>query len=111
MARGMAAAMVGLAVSLGACAPDTYFPPNDMDRLGTWQAEGINDRNLRVMAADPAHLTTGVGATTDRGQQASAAVSALEGGRRPPLPQGLSDIGAQAGGGAAGVSSGGGGGR
>jgi len=108
MARGVAA-VLGLAVALGACAPDTYFPPNDMDRLGTWQAEGINDRNLRAMAADPAHLTTGVGATTDRGQQGSAAVSALESGRRPQLPQGLSDIGA-GGGGGAGVSTGGGGG-
>jgi len=109
MARCVAAASMGLAVALGACAPDTYFPPTDMERRGTWQAEGINDRNLRVMVADPGHLQAGVGATTDRGQQGAAAVGALEAGRRPALPQGLSTIGAQAGGGAAGVSTGGGG--
>ncbi len=108
MARGVGA-VLGLVVALGACAPDTYFPPSDMDRRGTWQAEGINDRNLRAMAADPTHLTAGVGATTDRGQHGSAAVTALGRGQRPRLTQGLSNIGAAAVGGS-GITSGGGGG-
>lgn len=108
MAR-RAAPILGLVLVLGACAPDTYFPPSDFERAGTWQgAEGVNDRNLRAMVADPAHLTAGVGAASDRGSQAAAAVRALEAGARPPLPQGLSEIGGGAGG-AAGVTSGGGG--
>lgn len=102
--------ILAIALLTAACQPDTYFPPNDFDRAGTWQAEGVNDRNLRAMVADPAHLQQGVGASSDRGQQAAAAVNQLEGGRRPALPRGLSNIGSASGGGAAGVSSGGGGG-
>lgn len=104
------APILGLLLGLGACAPDSYFPPSDFERAGTWQAEGVNDRNLRAMVADPAHLTTGIGAASDRGSHGSAAVTALEAGRRPPLPRGLSGIGAQ-GSTAAGISSGGGGGQ
>lgn len=100
--------ILGLLLVLGACAPDTYFPPSDFERAGTWQAEGVNDRNLRAMVADPAHLSNGVGAASDRGGQGAAAVRALEAGRRPALPVGLSEIGAQ-GTSAAGVTSGGGG--
>ncbi|WP_137127787.1 hypothetical protein [Roseomonas sp. HF4] len=108
MAR-RAAPILGLVMVLGACAPDTYFPPSDFERAGTWQgAEGVNDRNLRAMVADPAHLTAGVGAASDRGSQGTAAVTALEAGRRPALPRGLSDIGGQTTG-ASGVTSGGGG--
>lgn len=109
MARHTAGLIVVMALGLGACA-DSYIAPTDFERRGTWQAEGINDRNLRAMAADPSHLTRGVGAATDRGQAGSAAVTALEAGRRPALPTGLSDIGG-GGGGSAGVSQGGGGGR
>lgn len=104
-------AILGLALALGACAPGTYFPPSDIDRAGTWQAEGINDRNLRAQVADPAHLTHGAAAATDRGQAGVAGVRQLYGGRRPQLPvSGLSQIGG-GGGGQAGVSSGGGGGN
>ena len=103
------APILGLALVLGACAPDTYFPPSDFERAGTWQAEGINDRNLRAMVADPAHLTRGVGAANDRAQQGVAAIDALEGGQRPALPRGLSDVGGS-GTTPAGVSGGGGGG-
>lgn len=110
MARYSIPAIVALALGVTACAPDSYFAPTDFERRGTWQAEGINDRNLRAMAADPSHLTRGVGAATDRGQAGAAAVRALEAGQRPALPAGLSDIGGQ-GGGAAGVTSGGGGGQ
>ncbi|BDG73200.1 hypothetical protein [Roseomonas fluvialis] len=108
MARHIPAAL-GLVLALGACGSDNYFPAQDIDRRGTWQAEGINDRNLRLQVADPAHLTRGAGAATDRGDQASRAINAFNAGRRPPLPTGISDVGTQGGGGA-GVSSGGGGG-
>lgn len=100
--------ILGVVLALGACAPDTYFPPSDMERRGTWQAEGVNERNLRAQIADPAHLTRGAAAATDRGQPGSAAIRALEAGQRPALPRGLSDIGGATTN--AGVSSGGGGG-
>ncbi len=109
-------AALALAVGLGACAPDTYFPPTDFERAGTWQAEGINDRNLRAMVADPSHLTRGVGAATDRGRAGSAAVAALDACRRPRLPDSsISEVGGTAGTGdtsvsASGCGSGGGGG-
>lgn len=108
MARHIPVAL-GLVLALGACGTDNYFPAQDIDRAGTWQAEGINDRNLRVQVADPAHLTRGAGAATDRGDQGARAVQALNAGRRPQLPAGLSDIGQT--GGAAGVTTGGGGGN
>ena len=108
MARHIPVGLV-LALALGACGSDNYFPGQDVDRRGTWQAEGINDRNLRAQVANPAHLTRGAGAATDRGDQASAAIQALNAGRRPPLPAGLSEIGTQGGSTAAGVTSGGGG--
>jgi hypothetical protein len=109
MARHIPAAL-GLVLVLGACGSDNYFPAQDIDRRGTWQAEGINDRNLRLQVADPAHLTRGAGAATDRGEQGSLAINALAAGRRPRLPAGISDVGQQGGGGATGVTSGGGGG-
>ncbi len=108
MARHTPAALV-LALALGACGSNNYFPAQDVDRAGTWQAEGINDRNLRAQVADPAHLTRGAGAATDRGDQAALAVRALNAGRRPRLPIGLSEIGTQGGSTASGVTSGGGG--
>ncbi|GGJ08817.1 hypothetical protein [Neoroseomonas lacus] len=99
-----------LALGLAACAPDTYLAPTDFERAGTWQADGVNDRNLRAMVADPSHLTRGVGAATDRGAAGAAAVSALERGARPPLPRTtLSDVGRENATGATGVTSGGGG--
>ncbi len=101
--------ILAFALLTAGCAPDTYFPPNDFDRAGTWQAEGINDRNLRAMVADPAHLRQGVGASTDRGDAGAAAVNQLQRGQRPQLPAGLSNVGS-AGGTAAGVSGQGGGG-
>jgi hypothetical protein len=108
MAR-RAAPILGLMLALGACAPDSYFPPSDFERAGTWQADGVNDRNLRAMVADPAQLTAGAGAASERGAQGAAAVGALASGSRPALPAGLSDIAPQSGG-ATGVTSGGGGG-
>jgi hypothetical protein len=101
---------LGLVLALGACGTDNYFPGQDIDRIGTWQAEGINDRNLRAQVADPSHLTRGAGAATDRGSQGAQAVQALNDGRRPRLPTGISDVGGQGAQGATGVTSGGGGG-
>lgn len=108
MARHIPVAL-GLVLALGACGTDNYFPGQDIDRIGTWQAEGINDRNLRAQVADPAHLTRGVGAATDRGEQGARAVRALNEGRRPRLPATQFDVGG-GGGGGGGVTSGGGGG-
>lgn len=106
--RLAAVAALLLAFNIAACAPDTYFPPTDFERAGTWQAEGINDRNLRAMVADPSHLTRGVGAATDRGAAGAAAVSALECGRRPRLPAtSLSEIARDGASGATGVTTGG----
>ncbi|MEO3474546.1 hypothetical protein AAFN86_21950 [Roseomonas sp. CAU 1739] len=103
------ASLSALVLTLGtaACAPDTYLPPTDFERAGTWQAEGVNDRNLRAMVADPSHLTRGVGAATDRGSAGADAVSALDRGTRPPLPRGLSSVGQAGSAGATGVTSGG----
>lgn len=109
MARHIPAAL-GLVLALGACGSDNYFPASDIDRRGTWQAEGVNDRNLRLQVADPAHLTRGAGAATDRGEQGTRAIDAFNAGRRPRLPAGISDVGAQGGQGSSGVTSGGGGG-
>ena len=102
--------VLAASLGLGACAPDTYFPPTDFERAGTWQAEGINDRNLRAQVADPSHLTRGVGAATDRGQAGAAAVAAMEEGRRAPLPRtSLTTVGQQGNAASTGVTSGGGG--
>lgn len=100
MARNPAP-ILAIALALGACA-DSYIAPTDFERRGTWQADGVNDRNLRAMVADPSHMTRGVGAATERGDAGAAAVAAMQ--------QGITDIGQQAGGGGAGVTSGGGGG-
>lgn len=108
MARNPAP-ILAIALALGACA-DSYIAPTDFERRGTWQADGVNDRNLRAMVADPSHMTRGVGAATERGDAGAAAVAAMQQGRRPALPQGITDIGQQGGGGGAGVTSGGGGG-
>lgn len=105
MARPLAALPLLAVLGLAACAPDTYFPPTDFERAGTWQAEGINDRNLRAMVADPSHLTRGVGAATERGSAGAHAVAALDACQRPRLPRSnLSEVGGNVGGGDTSVS-------
>jgi hypothetical protein len=74
-------ALLALALLATGCTPD--YP---MDRPGTWQASGANDRNLRLMVADPSHLQRGVGAATDRGEAAAAPIDRLNEGRRYALP-------------------------
>lgn len=62
------------------CAEDSY------DRPGTWRATGVNDQNLALMVADPAHLRQGVAAPNDRAVAGTLPVVRLETGRRPRLP-------------------------
>ncbi|MFC4167045.1 hypothetical protein [Teichococcus aestuarii] len=54
-------------------------------RPGTWQAGGVNDRNLRAMMADPAHERLGIGATDSHADTAAAAVQRLRQGKAYPL--------------------------
>jgi len=67
-------------LSLAACAQDPFVRPD------TWQATGVNERNLRAMVANPADLTRGTGAATDRGDAGSTAVTRLLTETRRPLP-------------------------
>src|SRR5438128_1673515 len=57
-----------------------------IDRPGTWQAIGVNDNNLRAMAANPADLQRGTAASTERGNAGAAAATRLYTERRRPLP-------------------------
>lgn len=85
----LAGMLVTLGLPLGACTDDPF------ERPGTWRPAGVNDANLRAQVADPATLRRGVGAGTDRGQQASTAITTLEAGKRPPVPTtALTDVGA-----------------
>jgi hypothetical protein len=101
---------LGFVLALGACGTDHYFPGQDFDRAGTWQADGVNERNLRAQVADPDHLTRGVGDATDGANHASRAVRAFNEGRRVPLPPTFSEIGSNQTTPNTGVSGGGGGG-
>jgi hypothetical protein len=62
-------------LALAGCTSDPML------RDGTWHAEGLNDRNLRAMTANPSHLTRGIGTETARGNTASTAVQSLESGQ------------------------------
>lgn len=66
-----------------------------IDRPGTWQATGANDRNLRAMIANTADLEVGVAPATERGNAGANAATRLLLERRRPLPAArASDIGA-----------------
>ena len=71
-----------LILMLGGCAEGG----TDFARPGTWQAAGVNDRNLRAMLADPSHATRGVAARDDRGAAGTTPVTRLLAGDREPLP-------------------------
>ena len=71
-----------LLLPLAACTGMT----DPMERPGTWQPTGANDRNLRLMVADPAHLERGIGVTTERGEAATMAAERLSRDDRRPLP-------------------------
>lgn len=78
-------------VLLAGCAGD------DFSRPGTWQPAGVNEANLQMMLADPAHAQRGVAAPDERAQPASAAIRRLERDRRRPLPNiRLTTVGATA---------------
>ena len=70
-----------LAASLGLGGCSEY----EVDRPGTWQATGVNERNLRAMLVDPADYRAGTGAITARGDSASRAVTRLGNERRRQL--------------------------
>ncbi|MFH5925636.1 hypothetical protein [Roseomonas xinghualingensis] len=67
------------ALLLASCGPEA------VDRPGTWQATGLNDRNLRAMLADPAHAGRGTGAVGSRGDTAAAAAQRLREDKLRPL--------------------------
>jgi len=73
-----------LLLGLGGCT--TGITEDPIDRPGTWRATGVNDQNLQAMIATPSHLERGVGATTDRGQAGSLAVTRLCADQRRRLP-------------------------
>ena len=77
VARALAAC-IGMGVA--ACGPQY-----EIDRPGTWQPTGANDRNLRAMIADPRDLGYGAASTTERASGASRAVTRLLIDRRRPL--------------------------
>jgi hypothetical protein len=67
-------------LGIGGCTEDP------IDRPGTWQANEVNDKNLRAMAANPADLERGAAARTDRGNAGATAATRLYTERRRPLP-------------------------
>jgi len=72
MPKPSALLLLPLLLAASACTPEPY------ERPGTWQATGVNDRNLRAMVADPAHLTRGVDALAPaRGEVAAMAADRL----------------------------------
>jgi hypothetical protein len=67
-----------------------------IDRPGTWQATGANDRNLREMVARPSNLDRGVAPVGERGNVAARAATRLYVDRRRPLlNQRASTVGGQ----------------
>lgn len=70
-----------LLASLAGCAGG-----DDFSRAGTWRASGVNDANLRLMLAEPRDAARGRGATTERAQPGSLAITRLARDRRRPLP-------------------------
>jgi len=70
---------------LAGCETPPFSDP--FARPGSWQPTGINDANLRAMAADPAHLQRGVGTQTSPATLPAAAVGRLNEGQRAPLPR------------------------
>lgn len=73
-------------------------PGGDFARPGTWQATGVNDRNLRAMLAEPDHARRGTAAIEERGMAGSAPVGRLLRDERRPLPPPGRGLGGTAGG-------------
>ncbi|WP_237213603.1 hypothetical protein [Falsiroseomonas oryziterrae] len=68
---------------LAACETPPFSDP--FARPGSWQPTGVNDANIRAMAADPAHLQRGVGTQTTPATLPAAAIGRLNEGQRAPL--------------------------
>jgi hypothetical protein len=76
---------------------------NPSEREGAWRPSGVNDRNLRAMVADPAHLTQGVGSGGTVGPAATQPVDRLYRDQVRPLPETrIAPVGAAGGGASAG---------
>jgi len=85
MRNSLMAGLLILAPVLAGCTVPPYSDP--FDRPGTWQPTGVNEANLRVMAADPAHLQRGVGTNTALAAESVPPVDRLFRGQRPALPR------------------------
>ena len=83
MARGPSTLLLLMPVLLLAAGGCTNQDP--VDKRGTWQPTGVNDRNLRAMVANPRDLDWGEAATTERGNAGSLAVTRLLTERRRAL--------------------------
>ena len=70
-----------LLLGLAGCAQSDPYT-----RDGMWQPEGINDRNLAAMVANPADLLTGHGEPRPEPQVATAAVTQFLAGHAKQLP-------------------------
>ncbi len=75
-----------LVLTLAGCAQTDPYT-----RDGMWQPEGVNERNLDAMVANPADLVYGHGDTRPDSQLATTAVTQLLAGRAKPLPALSSD--------------------
>jgi len=71
--------LLAAALLLAGCGPEA------IDRPGTWQATGLNDRNLRAMLVNPAHAAGGIGAADSRGDTAVSAAQRLREDKLRPL--------------------------
>jgi hypothetical protein len=84
------AALAALLSLVGGCSQDP------IDRPGTWQATGANERNLREMVARPSDLERGVAPVGERGNVAALAATRLYVERRRQLlSQRASTVGGQ----------------
>ena len=78
MMRGL---LIPTLLLLAACQPG-----GDFARPGTWQATGVNDRNLRAMLVEPSHATRGAATDEERGVAGSAPIGRLLRDERRALP-------------------------
>jgi hypothetical protein len=91
MRKTLTAGLLILAPVLVGCTVPPFSDP--FDRPGTWQPTGVNDANIRAMAANPAHVQRGVGTSTELAAEAVPPVDRLFRGQRPALPRESSTAG------------------
>ncbi len=93
--RGIRA--MALLLSVAGCAGTGFNDP--YARENTWKPEGLNERNLQTMAADPADLRFGAASHAASGQLAAVAVARLRADRVKPLPDSaISEVAVSSGG-------------